>query len=374
MTTKQTKIVWLSGYPAHYMRSFHCRLEQAYPSLINFVYIDDLNSSRSYEKGNLPDAKYFLNEHANWNVVTRILSKINPKIIIVSGHYPRPLLKAALWGFKNKIPVLYWSDTNLYDVLVKSNWQRCLRKLFFRWYFKRMHTLLHPGARTRDYYIWAAGRSTASKLIQMPYPAFVNQTVNLNQNVSRPISTFRILYLGRLSPEKGVDQLIKAFAIILSKKKSSNLRLIIAGDGPERLYLTQLATQLGLTAYVEFMGAVSSDHTEMVYKEASLFVLPSHIEPWGIVIAEALAAGIPVISPFWVGAVADLVINGVTGIVLRDNSPEEIARGMFEVLEKPEVIHRMGENGRKLLADGCWGINGALYGFNQVLERLDINK
>ena len=98
--------------------------------------------------------------------------------------------------------------------------------------------------------------------------------------------------LGRLHANKGIDIMLKAFARLRDKGVAA--RLSIAGDGPEMPALRRLAADLGLDDHVEFTGWVSPAAGYLTTLD--LFVLPSRVEPFGLVVAESMAAGVPVVA------------------------------------------------------------------------------
>lgn len=107
-------------------------------------------------------------------------------------------------------------------------------------------------------------------------------------------SPLQLLTLGRLAPKKRVDLAIRAVAALHAREVP--VRLTVAGGGPERGALSRLAQELGVEDEVAFIGEVSGTAKKSAYLSADLFVLPSEDENFGIVIAEALAHGLPVIA------------------------------------------------------------------------------
>jgi 1,2-diacylglycerol 3-alpha-glucosyltransferase len=101
-----------------------------------------------------------------------------------------------------------------------------------------------------------------------------------------------LLYVGRLAKEKNLDLLLGA----LAQANDASLRLVVAGDGPQRADLERRARSAGIAANVRFLGVLSRDDLPGLYASADAFVMPSTTETQGIVLAEALAAGLPVIA------------------------------------------------------------------------------
>ena len=110
-----------------------------------------------------------------------------------------------------------------------------------------------------------------------------------------------------------------------------------------------LAENLKISGIVQFLGAVSSDETHLIYVDHDIFILPSRNEAWALVVNEALSSGLPVVIPYWVGAVPDLVIQGYTGFVMEDNEPETISRAIQKVIQTDsKKLFQQGKSVQKI--------------------------
>jgi glycosyltransferase involved in cell wall biosynthesis len=134
-----------------------------------------------------------------------------------------------------------------------------------------------------------------------------------------------VFAIGRFVPQKGFDLLIRAFAEVEDEFPDHDL--VLAGDGPERERLEQLAAGRRVT----FLGGVSQQRAFGLYRSASGFVLPSRHEPQGIVVIEAMAAGAPVLATR-VGGVAETVRDGENGLLVRGDDADELATGLRRLL------------------------------------------
>lgn len=152
----------------------------------------------------------------------------------------------------------------------------------------------------------------------------------------------RMLCMARLSPEKGIDILLQAFALV--QKQHPGVVLDIAGDGPERDRLGELARSLGLAGRVHFLGYVPGPAALLA--SAHLLVHTPRYEGFGLVIAEAMAASLPVVVTPAAGGIRDLVVDGETGAVARDMTPEAVAAAIDRLLTDPDARAHMGANGR----------------------------
>ena len=144
----------------------------------------------------------------------------------------------------------------------------------------------------------------------------------------------RLLVLGRLSPEKGVDVLIQA----LARRAAGAARLTVVGDGPERRRLEQLTADLGLSARVEFVGY--RDDVGPFLRAADALVMPSHREGLPLTLVEALAAGLPVVASD-VGGVGELVRDGDNGRLVPPGDVAALAGALGDVAGRLSDFRRV---------------------------------
>src|SRR5205823_4135109 len=144
--------------------------------------------------------------------------------------------------------------------------------------------------------------------------------------------------------KKGLDLLLRAFAIVASQLPDASLML--AGDGdPE--FVRSLKTEaaaLKIDSKVAWVGFLRGDEKRAALADADVFVLPSYSENFGIAVAEAMAAGLPVIVSNQVGIHAEIAEAGA-GLVV-PCEVEELARALVYLLKNPEARRSMGEKGK----------------------------
>ncbi|MER8639786.1 glycosyltransferase [Mesorhizobium sp. M1365] len=161
-----------------------------------------------------------------------------------------------------------------------------------------------------------------------------------------------VLYLGRLHAKKGVDTLLQAWAKLQSEFPAWRLRIVGPLEGPQHLELRKLAGMLRLDR-VTFENALFGDDKQDAYREAELFVLPTLNENFGMVIAEALASGTPIVTTK--GAPWQGVVDNACGWWV-DHGADSIAGSMASamMLPRPE-LRRMGSRGRAWMSrDFSW--------------------
>lgn len=148
-----------------------------------------------------------------------------------------------------------------------------------------------------------------------------------------------ILAMGRMVPQKGFDHLIHAFEKVA--KETTDLRLLFAGEGVNRRDYEQLVCSLGLQDRIQFLGLVQGSQKIAFIKGAEFFVCPSRFEPFGIVVLEALASGIPVVA-HRVGGIIDIIDEGAQGHLVDPFSCEELATAILGLHKDAERRRIMG--------------------------------
>lgn len=138
-------------------------------------------------------------------------------------------------------------------------------------------------------------------------------------------------YVGRLSAEKSLPFLLDAFARYLSANPEARLTLV--GAGPLKAELERRSAELGVAAEVTFAGSLSGPALADAILDATALVLPSRSEPWGLVVNEALALGVPVLVSHRCGCVPELVVDGKTGYAVRHGDVADFAEKMAQVAD-----------------------------------------
>ena len=140
-----------------------------------------------------------------------------------------------------------------------------------------------------------------------------------------------LLFAGRMVEEKGVRELAVA---------AEGLNLVVAGDGPLRHLLPQAR------------GLVPHTELERLYRRAAIVVMPSHSEGQGVVAIEAMAHGRPVVGSR-VGGLAEIVVDGETGILVPPRDPAALRCALLQLLDDAELRARMGAAGRRRVSELC---------------------
>ncbi|MGB5758962.1 MAG: glycosyltransferase, partial [Acidimicrobiales bacterium] len=153
----------------------------------------------------------------------------------------------------------------------------------------------------------------------------------------------RLIFVGRVVEQKGLGDLFQSLVSLADR--APKLSLTIVGDGPDRVTLERQAADLGLADRVTFVGSKSQSEVAALLPTADIFVLPSYAEGVPVVVMEALGSEMPVVATF-VGGMAELVEDGVTGYLVRPGDPDQLADRIERLLGDRGLRQRMGKAGR----------------------------
>jgi glycosyltransferase involved in cell wall biosynthesis len=220
-------------------------------------------------------------------------------------------------------------DSTVYD-RPKFRLKEIAKGLFFR----RCHGFFCYGSRSKEY-VLSYGvderrirfRCQAAALPHGYDPAKVLGEYRANASEASAPPTF--LYVGRLSSEKGLGDLLEAFSQVHAKLPDAKLNLVGAGQLKDQLCAQ--VSQLGLEQAVEFLGPKTTEEIGRLFMSSTALVLPSHSEPWGLVVNESLSYGCPVVVSHVCGCVPELVLKDITGYSYPVGDVPALAQAMLDV-------------------------------------------
>lgn len=174
---------------------------------------------------------------------------------------------------------------------------------------------------------------------------------NAAKKARKDSKLFKIVYMGRLSFEKNVDVLVKAFAIIA--KKHSQARLVLIGSGPASDSLKALASELGVSEKVEFTGVLRGKTLAEKMASCNLYASASTIETQGIVHFEAMASGLPAVVANKM-ANPEAVRDNYNGFLFKPFDEKDCASKIEKVLKSPALQSKLSKNARKFAEGFRW--------------------
>lgn len=281
----------------------------------------------------------------------RLIGQRDVELVDLAGWGHPLLMVALLFAGMRRIPVTIESDTQ-FDPTTAA-WRRALKCLILPALFRIPKLFFPAGTRQAAYFMHYGVNRERIRIAQMTVDvcAIMEQVDGYRaEAVSAPCAPCSggpavFLYVGRLEPCKGIQDMLDAFIDLVRQGEKS--RLIIVGDGCLRGLVESVAR-----AYpaIEYLGRLTGEALFRVYGRADVFVLPSRVEPWGLVINEAMAVGLPVIATDRVGCVDDLVREGENGYVVPSACPKSLADVMRTFIRQPEIAGIMGQTSRQLIS------------------------
>jgi glycogen(starch) synthase len=158
-----------------------------------------------------------------------------------------------------------------------------------------------------------------------------------------PFTPPRVLCLGRLSREKGMDLALACFSSVL--ERFPHARLVIAGDGPMKEQLQEQAVLHGIAHAVDLPGWIAPDQVPSLINTATLVVLPSRQDSMPLVALESALMARPIVATR-VGGLPEVVAHEESGLLVESENAQALSRAIVSLLSHSEIARRMGENGR----------------------------
>jgi glycosyltransferase involved in cell wall biosynthesis len=255
---------------------------------------------------------------------------------------------AAMLG--GRIPVIsgihapIYAPTMYLDNPQQKRWKLALIRQLDRW----------SGYLAKTIYVGCSydAADSTSKALSIPPERLrvIYNSINIS-NATSNHSGKKIITVGRMIPQKGQIYLINAMPAILAQHPDATLDIV--GEGPLRSELEQQVLSLGIGHAVRFLG-VRSDVPDLL-ASSDVFAFPSLWEGLGIVMLEALAAGLPVVASN-IAVLREIVDDGQQGLLVQTQHPQALAQAIINLLADPDERRSMGQSGRR-----------------KILERFDIN-
>ncbi|GAB3888521.1 glycosyltransferase family 4 protein [Spirosoma agri] len=288
---------------------------------------------------------------------TRVLLQrvraFRPDVINLTGYYDPAQVMILLWAKANGVRVIMQNESTVADQ------QRGSRKeQFKKWLFDRCDGFFCFGNQSANYLI-SIGADPAKILLRRN--AVDNDTIQSVYEQALPTRTERqqaltlkpnnFVFVGRLIEFKNLPLLLDAFAkAIKTSSNGKNWGLLILGDGTERTKLVNQVNELGLAGSVSLLPGRPWYEVPEILALSNILVLPSRSEPWGLVVNEAMACGLPVLVSDRCGCVPDLVHDGQNGFVFDPNQPDQLVRRMAQFMDGTVDTHQMSQAAKQLIA------------------------
>jgi len=261
----------------------------------------------------------------------------NNDFIIINGYNNYPFILTFIFNLFSvkKRYVATDSDTQL--VIPANSLKRLVKWLYLSVIFQNKYVLGFAGGSDSHKDLFRHYGMKEDRIFLIPMMVDNSKFYVDKKQIS---NTFTFLFIGRLVSYKNVEHLIQQFNIYFSDKDAV---LKIVGDGEQGEYLIDKYS----SEKVIFMGKKCNQELIAEYFSASCFVCPSLFEPWGLVVNEALSAGLPVIASKEVGACFDLIKDKETGFIVEDM--QDFGQMMLNLFNDAELLKRYSENASDLM-------------------------
>lgn len=281
--------------------------------------------------------------------VTRWLNDSDPQAVVITGYYCAAMRAAARWAKRHHRVSIFLGDSHWED-----RPRTAIKEALKGWWVRRHYDAA-----------FAAGEQTAAYLVRLGFPrewiwtgydvvenqAFAEgaaaarlQADSLRNRLGLPERYF--LFVGRFAREKNVLRMLEAYATYRQAAGRQAWGLVLVGGGPLEPMLRARAQEL---RDVVFAGFQQAHAVSAYYGLASCLVLPSISETWGLVVNEAMAAGLPVLVSHRCGCVPELVRPGVNGYVCDPLDIDSMARLMGVLSSGTVEAEKMGEASRQIV-------------------------
>jgi 1,2-diacylglycerol 3-alpha-glucosyltransferase len=264
------------------------------------------------------------------------LSQLNPDVLVVAGYGEPPMLVATLWGLGMRKPTILLSATKEDDT-TRSWWSEIPKRLLIKAYKAAL-----VGGMPQKRYLIKLGMS--SHAIFTGYNVVGNQDFHPDKirGFANPHPKPYFLTINRFVPKKNLIRLVGSYAAYREMAGDRAWDLILCGDGELRSAIEPKIIELNLQNCVHLPGFLQQNELLPYFAHASCFVHASIQEQWGLVVNEAMAAGLPVLVSNRCGCFEDLVIEGVNGFGFDpDNSPQ-ITNLMLKISSEEVNLKQMG--------------------------------
>jgi len=275
--------------------------------------------------------------------VARALSTASPHAILCGGYNYVASWQALAWAGKRGVPFLLWSESHLHEL----RRGRALVELLKSEFIDRCDGFVVPGQWAAEYLrahkiredvIFTAPNAVDNDLFAGAAAKARRNSAANRRDLNLPERYF--LFAGRLVREKGVFELLSAYAG-LEENLRKQVGLVFVGDGAGRVELQKQAASIS-TGSIGFAGFAHREQLAAYYALADMLILPTYTDTWGLVVNEAMACGLPVVLSRTAGCGPDLVKENWNGLLVPPKDAQALTAAMTAMACRPDLCTTMG--------------------------------
>lgn len=292
----------------------------------------------------------------------RELFRIKPDVIV--GLEARiDCIIGAMWARLTGRGYITWSDLTIYFDMCMGSIRRSNRRMMLALSHAAIGSCTDSLKYFNEIFGYPAERAFLSSLNGYIEDRIADTVVFAGDKAEQfDDGKVRFVFVGRLIELKGLDLLLKAFARLLERAPEAQLTII--GNGPEQDALETLARELGCRDSIIFQGSVPYEKVLHEMSRHDVFVLPTRLDVFGLVVSEAIACGLPVICSHYAGAANDLVQEN--GIIVDPENLDELTGAMEKLACNPQLRRQMVAAGKAVLQQ--YDLQSAVDGFTEAIH------
>lgn len=279
-----------------------------------------------------------------YNQLNEVLKSERPDRIIVSG-FSAATMKVWWYTRKNRAQFLIWSGS----VTSKGKGVEFLRNLQRRVLAAYSAAFVVYGSRAGQYIesLGVNSKKIFKAINTVDTDFFREKTAELKESANLSANKHRLSYVGYLSERKKVGKLLESIRLLADQRQDFVLDLI--GDGDAKSDLQRQVKEMRLGDFVRFPGFKQKHELPEYLATTDVFLFQTGFDIWGLVLNEAMSAGLPCIVSPNAGAVDDLIIEGQTGYVVDFDNVNEVVKKINDLLDHPDHAKKIGENAARFI-------------------------
>lgn len=363
---RRLRVLILSIVPSPYQRDLFAALNDRPEIELSVVYCERGSPDSPWAKKELRDFEtvlpgFYLSWGGSRFLVNRDLPDLSDVDLLILNGYMTLAAQRLLRKWVGKLPVLFWGERMVGSFSgLKGMVQKCLAEPL-----KKIDGIVAIGSRAEKDY---AERFLDLPIFNLPYYCDLSEFIR-RKPVSRPHEPITILFCGQMIARKGVDVLFEAF-VKLVKYSKENLRLLLVGREAE-VYDMMRPLEKEVRECVDYVGFQQPETLPAYFAQADIFVLPSRYDGWGVVVNQALGAGLPVICSDEVGAGFDLVDEGENGYVFKADDADDLLRCLKPYVDDPQIINQASKHSSEKAE--AWSPEKGAAKWITIFEELNLN-
>jgi glycosyltransferase involved in cell wall biosynthesis len=353
------KVVFYSVIPSPYQRDLFSALAQCPEIDLQVYYLEAGASDSPWTGASLQPYELILPGFSiSWDMarfpVNYHLPQLEDVDIVVLNGYQSLTAQWVLHRFADRLPCIFWGEKMVAESSgVKSKLQSALAQGL-----QRCRAIAAIGSRAEQSY---RQQFPHTPIFDIPYYCDLTP---FSDRPTRPRIPTTILFCGQMIERKGVDLLLNAFDRVIQQGISARLLLV----GREAELPQMMATITPTTrAHIEYAGFQEPEHLPPYFERADLFVLPSRYDGWGVVVNQALGAGLPIVCSDAVGAAQDLV-EPSNGAIFPAGDGEALFRALLHYLQDPQALQSASLASQQKAAD--WSPQAGANRWLKVFKKL----